>query len=334
MALSNNPEQLAGEMLRGGRAALARLISLAEGGKINTAELLAKAGAKWNEPVIAGITGPPGAGKSTLTDKLVERFRKNGLQVGVIAIDPSSPFTGGALLGDRVRMGAHSGDEGVFIRSLGSRGALGGLSRATGDIIKLMGAFGAEYVLIETVGVGQSELDIAGVADTVVVVLVPESGDSIQTMKAGIMEIGDVFVVNKADRKNAEFLATEIRSTLSIRTANSAKFPESGAKTAWKTPVLLTEAVEGKGVGELAWEIEKHGNFLRESGLLREKRKKRIKEELMDKAKGILGSLAEEKTESGKTGSEIVSEVVEGRIAITEGAKKIAALVTDGGGKG
>lgn len=323
MALSNNPGKLVDEMLRGNRGALARLISLAEGGKINTVKILAESGRKASDPAVTGITGPPGAGKSTLTDKLVKYFRGNGLRVGVIAIDPSSPFTGGALLGDRVRMGKHSADEGVFIRSLGSRGALGGLSRATGDIIKLMGAFGVGRVLVETVGVGQSELDVAGVADTVVVVLVPESGDSIQTMKAGIMEIGDVFVVNKADRKNAESLAAEIRGTLSIRTTR-----ESG----WKIPVLMTKAIDGQGVDGLARAIEKHGNFLKKSGLLLEKRRERVRKDLMDEVKRILGSLADEKVKDGKEGSEALSEVLRGRVSIPEGARKISALVTTRGG--
>ncbi len=324
MALSTNPEELVSEMLRGNRGALARLISLAEGGKINTVEVLARAGAEEGVPAVIGITGPPGAGKSTLMDKLVGNFRTSGRKVGVIAVDPSSPFTGGALLGDRVRMGNHSGDEGVFIRSLGSRGSLGGLSRATSDIIKLMGAFGADYMLVETVGVGQSELDIVGVADTVVVVLVPESGDSIQTMKAGIMEIGDVFVVNKSDRKNAEALAAEIRGTISIRAARGA---------GWHAPVLLTQAVGGQGVGELALEIENHGKFLEQSGLLREKRRKRIKKDLMEEVSGILASFALEVVADDRDGAEIVVEVLDGSISVHDGAKKIAAIVANRGAK-
>ncbi|QMU56039.1 MAG: methylmalonyl Co-A mutase-associated GTPase MeaB [Candidatus Mycalebacterium zealandia] len=321
MALSTNPEELVKEMLGGGRGALARLISLAEGGRINTIELLSGSKALKATPSVIGITGPPGAGKSTLADKLVEKFRARGTKVGVIAIDPSSPFTGGALLGDRVRMGSHSNDEGVFIRSLGSRGSLGGLSRATGDIIRLMSAFGAGCVLVETVGVGQSELDIAGVADTVVVVLVPESGDSIQTMKAGIMEIGDVFVVNKSDRKNAESLAAEISGTLSIR----------ASRGDWSIPVLLTKATSGKGVSELALQIEKHGDFLRKSGFLEEKRFVRTRKDLMDEVKGILGSLAEDTLKDGASGAGIVSAVLEGGVTIPDGATKIAALITKAG---
>ncbi|MGI9558320.1 MAG: methylmalonyl Co-A mutase-associated GTPase MeaB [Thermodesulfobacteriota bacterium] len=316
MALSTKPEKLLKEMLSGSRGALARLISLAEGGKINTIELLS--GAKAEEPAVVGVTGPPGAGKSTLTDKLVLHLRGGGNKVGVIAIDPSSPFTGGALLGDRLRMDGHSDDDGVFIRSLGSRGSLGGLSRATGDIIKLMGAFGAGCVLVETVGVGQSELDIAGVADTVAVVLVPESGDSIQTMKAGIMEIGDVFVVNKSDRAGAEALAAEIRGTVSIR---------AGGKNGWEAPVVLTQATDGRGVGELAGVIEKHGVFLKKSGILDNKRRNRIDKDLTDEINSILGSLAENAVARGE-GAEVKSAVLNGSLAIPEGAKQIAVLVS------
>jgi LAO/AO transport system kinase len=203
-----------------------------------------------------GVTGPPGAGKSTLTDKLIAHLRKQGKTVGVVAIDPSSPFSGGAVLGDRIRMQDHAGDDGVFIRSLGSRGSLGGISRATREVVKLFDAFGMDYVLVETVGVGQTELDIMEIVDTTVVILTPESGDAIQTMKAGILEIADVFVVNKADRDGAPMMQAELKAMLEL----GAHGPSD-----WMPPALLVQANKDQGVRELLNAVEDHHAYRRQA---------------------------------------------------------------------
>lgn len=232
--------------------ALARLITYVENHHDDLLSILSHLSTTQNQPHKIGITGPPGAGKSTLVDKLIRQFRAKGQTVGVVAIDPSSPFTGGAVLGDRIRMQDHSADEGVFIRSVGSRGAHGGLSRATADIVMLMTAFGFDIVLIETVGVGQTELDIMNVASSTVVVLVPESGDTIQTMKAGLMEIADIFVVNKADREGADKIANELQILSHMYSQ-----PE------WPVPVLQTTALKNEGVGEIIQKLMAHTDVLK-----------------------------------------------------------------------
>jgi LAO/AO transport system kinase len=219
---------------------------------------------------IIGITGPPGAGKSTLTTSLIKAFRKKGRRVGVLAVDPSSSFSGGALLGDRIRMMEMSLDEGVFIRSIATRGAMGGLSLATSDLITVMDAAGFDIILVETVGVGQDEVDIIKEADTVLLVLVPGLGDDIQALKAGIMEIADIFVVNKADKDGADKLEREIESLLSLSSINKG----------WTTPIVKTVAIKDSGIEELVAKIEAHSCFLKTSSLLSEKRKQRGAEKL------------------------------------------------------
>ena len=233
---------LAANVLAGDPRAVARAISLVENelpaGEALIGELFQRTGRAY----IVGVTGPPGAGKSTLVDRLTVDARSRGERVGIIAVDPSSPFTGGALLGDRVRMQAHASDDGVFIRSMATRGHLGGLARATGDAILVLDAAGYDLVMVETVGVGQDEVEIVQAADVAIVVLVPGAGDEVQALKAGIMEIADIFVVNKADREGADRLAAEIESMLSLRPSVAGE---------WRPPVIKTEATKGTGIPDL-----------------------------------------------------------------------------------
>ncbi len=242
-------------MLQGDKVALAKLMTLVENRREDTALVMSLIHDRCGHAYTIGITGPPGAGKSTLVDRTVGALRSAGHRVGIIAIDPSSPFSGGAVLGDRIRMQSHFLDEGVFIRSLSSRGSHGGLARATRDVARLFDAYGMDFVVIETVGVGQTELDVMRMADTTVVVLVPEAGDTVQAMKAGLLEIADVFVVNKADREGAMRMKTELEMMLHLR-------PEAP----WKVPVLMTQATAGDGIPELMTHLAHHRDFLRQSG--------------------------------------------------------------------
>jgi len=228
--------------------ALARALSIVENEGAGAASLLAALHAQTGRAWSLGVTGPPGAGKSTLVDQLVTLYRARGQTVGVVAVDPTSPFTGGAILGDRVRMQAHAGDPGVFIRSMATRGHLGGLASTTADAVSVLDAAGRDCVIIETVGVGQAEVDIARTADVCVVTLVPGTGDDVQALKAGIMEIADIFVVNKADREGADRMAAAVDGLLSLETA------EAGA---WRPPVIRTEATRGIGIDALADAVDR-----------------------------------------------------------------------------
>ncbi|MCI0480010.1 MAG: methylmalonyl Co-A mutase-associated GTPase MeaB, partial [Candidatus Dadabacteria bacterium] len=237
-------------------------------------------------------------------------------KIGVLAVDPSSPFTGGAILGDRIRMHDHAMDDGVFIRSISSRGTHGGLSRATNEIIKLYGAYGMDYVIIETVGVGQTELDIVGVADTVLVVLVPEAGDSVQTMKAGLMEIADIFIVNKADREGAALISSEIKQVLSLKRSGSG----------WTPPVLLTSALKGEGIGGVIEGIEKHRSFQIESGMLKNKKEKRIEGEFSEIIRELLDEKIARKL-GDKEVKKIYARVKSGEIDPYEGALLVISKI-------
>lgn len=250
---------LAEQVLEGNIRAAARLMRDIDDGRPQAIDELKRLYPSTGNAFIIGITGPPGAGKSTLVDQLTASFRGRGKKVGVVAIDPTSPFTGGAILGDRIRMNRHSCDEGVFIRSLATRGALGGLSRSTSDVALVMAALGMDIIIIETVGVGQDEVDIVKEAHTTCVVMVPGLGDDIQAIKAGILEIGDIFVVNKADREGADRTARELGNMLDMRHALDGN---------WSPKVLKTEAQRGTGIDELTDEIMAHHDFFLSSGTM------------------------------------------------------------------
>ena len=246
---------LAEDVLAGRPRAIARAISEVERGSADVPELLRRLFPSTGRARIIGITGPPGAGKSTLVQRIAQAFRREGRTVGVVAVDPSSPFTGGAILGDRIRMGEIYTDPGVFIRSMATRGALGGLARATNDAVDVLDAAGFQVVLVETVGVGQDEVDVVRAADTVAVVLVPGLGDDIQAIKAGILEIADVFVVNKAERDGADRAVSELTMMLDL-----------SAHGEWRPPIVKTTATTGAGVREAVAALEAHGAHLRASG--------------------------------------------------------------------
>ncbi len=267
------------KLLQGDRRALARLISMVENDDPAKTEILKKIYPHTGNAFVVGITGAPGTGKSSLVDHLLGLIRRQSLAVGVIAVDPSSPFSGGAILGDRIRMQDHVMDDGIYIRSMGSRGALGGLSRTTREAVKIVDAFGKDIIFIETVGVGQSEIDVVKYADTTVLVLTPAAGDSVQTIKAGVMEIADIFVVNKADLPGKDRTVTELEAMLDLSPGGD-----------WRPPIISTNSLEGEGVRELWDEISQHRLYLEESGQLQKIRKQRARQEFVDQLEYLVKS--------------------------------------------
>ncbi|MFP9191730.1 methylmalonyl Co-A mutase-associated GTPase MeaB [Natronosalvus vescus] len=295
--MSAEHDALLESLLAGEHRALARVISKIENRAPGYRDLVSELYAHTGNASVIGITGSPGAGKSTLVDKLAETYRERGETVGIIAIDPSSPFTGGAVLGDRIRMASTVGDMDVFVRSMSARGTLGGLSTATADAVKAMDAFGKDKIIIETVGAGQNEIDIVRTADTVAVLVPPGSGDSVQTLKAGILEIADVFVVNKADRSGADRTVQELLEMIDL--GEGSGFASAGAghhgagaiaddddidtdktESAWRPPVVETVATKGEGVGSLIDELGGHRQYLEDSGTLADRTRMRYAEEI------------------------------------------------------
>ncbi len=303
---------LAERLIAGDKRALARAITLIENDDPAGWELVREVFPRTGKARIVGLTGPPGVGKSTLIGALTAEMRKADRQVAVLSIDPSSPFTRGALLGDRIRLSDHFLDAGVFIRSMASRGALGGLSEATLQAALLMDASGKDDVFIETVGVGQAEIDIVDHGDTIVLVLMPGSGDSIQALKAGVMEIPDVIVVNKADHPMTDTMIREIRGVLSL-----------GPPTSWRVPIVRTEAVKGEGVAELAEKISEHREHIEAEGTLEERRARNLRNEVLELAASRMRRRLEEAVADDASVRELLDRVVKREIDPASAARDL-----------
>jgi len=307
------------EQARGGSPrAVARLISLVEDASPALREVMALLAPHAGKARVVGLTGSPGVGKSTSTSALVAAYRRRGMRVGVLAVDPSSPFSGGALLGDRVRMQDHATDDGVFIRSMASRGHLGGLSWATPQALRVLSAAGCDVVLVETVGVGQAEVEVASLADTTLVLLAPGMGDGIQAAKAGILEVADLFVVNKADREGADTVVRDLRHMLSLG--------DRRTDDGWRVPIVKTVAAKGEGADEVVEAIERHGAWLAGSGRLEERRRGRAADEVEAIALTVLRERMGD-LRGGETLDRLAARVVAGELDPYRAADELVAGV-------
>ena len=306
---------LIAQLLKGDRRAAGKLITIVENDQVDAKEVISRIYKNTGKAQIVGITGPPGSGKSTLVNQLAFFLRKKGRNVGIIAVDVSSPFSGGAFLGDRIRMKDLANDTGIFIRSMATRGCKGGIARATCDAIKILDALGKDIILVETVGAGEEDVDIMNASHTSIVITVPGLGDDIQANKAGMMEIADIFVVNKADREGADMAACVLESMLRLTD-----------KHGWKPPVVKTIATGSVGINELADRIDEHFNYLKDNGLIRERQKRRAEMEIVNIARDIITRDVEE-IKNSEAYNKLIEEIIEKKTTPHSAAEEIMMMV-------